>query len=118
MDEANIYLKVGGQDRQHSQISKLIWNVAETIEHLSAAWELQAGDLIFTGTPEGVAAPPALRGRAADVELVPSMWDRKGEAWRKMVLTSTRELHKVCRGAVGAPGMMWGGRSGCLARAA
>jgi fumarylpyruvate hydrolase len=34
----------------------LIWNIAETIEHLSAAWELQPGDLIFTGTPEGVAA--------------------------------------------------------------
>jgi fumarylpyruvate hydrolase len=30
--------------------------VAETIEHLSAAWELQPGDLIYTGTPEGVAA--------------------------------------------------------------
>jgi fumarylpyruvate hydrolase len=30
--------------------------VAETIEHLSSAWELQPGDLIFTGTPEGVAA--------------------------------------------------------------
>ncbi len=56
VDQAEIYLKVGGQDRQRSQISKLIWNVAETIEHLSAAWELQAGDLIFTGTPEGVAA--------------------------------------------------------------
>jgi fumarylpyruvate hydrolase len=28
----------------------------ETIEHLSAAWELRPGDLIFTGTPEGVAA--------------------------------------------------------------
>jgi len=37
-------------------VSKLIWNVAETIEHLSAAWELQPGDLIYTGTPEGVAA--------------------------------------------------------------
>jgi fumarylpyruvate hydrolase len=37
-------------------VAKLIWNVAETIEHLSAAWELQAGDLIYTGTPEGVAA--------------------------------------------------------------
>ncbi|MDP3226240.1 MAG: fumarylacetoacetate hydrolase family protein, partial [Rubrivivax sp.] len=35
---------------------KLIWNLAETIEHLSAAWELQAGDLIYTGTPEGVGA--------------------------------------------------------------
>jgi fumarylpyruvate hydrolase len=59
VEQANIYLKVGGQDRQRSQISKLIWNVAETIEHLSAAWELQAGDLIFTGTPEGVAAVAA-----------------------------------------------------------
>ncbi len=53
---AEIYVKVGGQDRQRSNTDKLIWNVAETIEHLSAAWELQPGDLIFTGTPEGVAA--------------------------------------------------------------
>jgi len=37
-------------------VSKLIWNLGEIIEHLSAAWELQPGDLIFTGTPEGVAA--------------------------------------------------------------
>ncbi len=49
-------LQVNGQDRQRSQVSKLIWNIAETIEHLSAAWELQPGDLIYTGTPEGVAA--------------------------------------------------------------
>jgi fumarylpyruvate hydrolase len=54
--EAEIYVQVNGQDRQRSHIDKLIWNVAETIEHLSAAWELQPGDLIFTGTPEGVAA--------------------------------------------------------------
>ena len=53
---AEISLQVNGSDRQRSQISKLIWNVAETIEHLSAAWELQAGDLIYTGTPEGGAA--------------------------------------------------------------
>jgi fumarylpyruvate hydrolase len=56
MAEAEIYVQVNGQDRQRSHIDKLIWNVAETIEHLSAAWELQPGDLIFTGTPEGVAA--------------------------------------------------------------
>lgn len=53
---AEISLQVNGQDRQRSQVSKLIWNIAETIEHLSAAWELQPGDLIYTGTPEGVAA--------------------------------------------------------------
>ena len=34
----------------------LIWNIAETIEHLSTLFELQPGDLIYTGTPEGVAA--------------------------------------------------------------
>lgn len=53
---AEIYLQVNGQERQRSNVSKLIWNIAETIEHLSAAWELQPGDLIYTGTPEGVAA--------------------------------------------------------------
>lgn len=56
MNKAELYLQVGGQDRQRSNTSKLIWNIAETIEALSAAWELKAGDLIYTGTPEGVAA--------------------------------------------------------------
>ncbi|MBX9935840.1 MAG: fumarylacetoacetate hydrolase family protein [Burkholderiaceae bacterium] len=54
--EATIWLQVNGVERQHSQIARLIWNVAETIAHLSAAWELQPGDLIYTGTPEGVGA--------------------------------------------------------------
>ena len=56
VNHADISLQVNGQDRQRSNVSQLIWNVAETIEHLSAAWELQPGDLIYTGTPEGVAA--------------------------------------------------------------
>jgi fumarylpyruvate hydrolase len=56
IEHADIYLQVNGQDRQRSQVSKLIWNIGESIEHLSAAWELQPGDLIYTGTPEGVAA--------------------------------------------------------------
>jgi fumarylpyruvate hydrolase len=53
---AAIALQVNGQDRQRSSVAKLIWNIAETIEQLSAAWTLQPGDLIFTGTPEGVGA--------------------------------------------------------------
>jgi fumarylpyruvate hydrolase len=53
---AAIWVQVNGSDRQRSNIGKLIWNIAETIEHLSNAWELQPGDLIYTGTPEGVAA--------------------------------------------------------------
>lgn len=56
ISKAEIYLQVNAQDRQRSQLSKLIWNIGEIIEHLSAAWALQPGDLIYTGTPEGVAA--------------------------------------------------------------
>jgi fumarylpyruvate hydrolase len=51
-----ITLAVNGQPRQVGDLSQLIWNVNETIEHLSAAWTLAPGDLIFTGTPAGVAA--------------------------------------------------------------
>ena len=42
--------------RQKGDLADLIWSVNETIEHLSAAWTLQPGDLIFTGTPAGVGA--------------------------------------------------------------
>jgi fumarylpyruvate hydrolase len=56
VNNAPLDLLVNGQVRQTSSVAKLIWNIAETIEHLSTAWELQAGDLIYTGTPEGVAA--------------------------------------------------------------
>ena len=56
VNNAEISLQVNGTDRQRSNVNKLIWNVAETIEHLSAGWQLQPGDLIYTGTPEGVAA--------------------------------------------------------------
>lgn len=51
-----IELKVNGAVRQTSDLSKLIWTVAETIAYLSKLVRLEAGDLIFTGTPEGVAA--------------------------------------------------------------
>lgn len=56
VQHAEIWLQVNGQDRQRSNVNQLIWNIAETIEHLSNAWELQPGDLIMTGTPEGVGA--------------------------------------------------------------
>ncbi len=51
-----IWLEVNGQKRQSSDISKLIWSVNETIEHLSRYYTLMPGDLIYTGTPEGVGA--------------------------------------------------------------
>ena len=54
--DAAIELAVNGVVKQSSRTSKLIWSVAETIEHLSAYWRLEPGDLIYTGTPEGVGA--------------------------------------------------------------
>jgi len=51
----SIWLKVDGADRQRSDIDQLIWSVPEMIANLSTLFELQPGDLIYTGTPEGVA---------------------------------------------------------------
>jgi fumarylpyruvate hydrolase len=53
---AGITLSVNGQFRQSSDVGKLIWSVAECIAYLSEYEELQPGDLIMTGTPEGVGA--------------------------------------------------------------
>lgn len=60
MASAPIWLTVNGETRQKSTVASLIWSIAETIEHISAAWELRAGDLIMTGTPEGVG--PVVQG--------------------------------------------------------
>jgi len=50
-----IWLGVDGVERQRSDIDQLIWSVPEVIANLSTLFELQPGDLIYTGTPEGVA---------------------------------------------------------------
>jgi len=59
VEHAEIRLDINGQSRQKSTTEQLMWKIPEIIEHLSAAWELQPGDLIFTGTPEGVGAVKA-----------------------------------------------------------
>ena len=56
IEKAAISLEVNGQIKQNSQISSLIWSIPESIAFLSGLFELKAGDLIFTGTPEGVGA--------------------------------------------------------------
>ena len=65
--DTGIVLEVNGTVRQKSTIGKLIWSIPEIIEHLSAAWDLAPGDLIFTGTPEGVAA--VVRGDVLKAEV-------------------------------------------------
>ena len=69
-----ISLDVDGASRQRGDLSDMIWNVRETISWLSRAWTLKPGDLIYTGTPAGVAAVgrgQTLTGRIAGLgELV------------------------------------------------
>jgi fumarylpyruvate hydrolase len=49
-----IELRVDGELRQNGDLADMIWNVAEVLAELSTYFELQPGDLIFTGTPHGV----------------------------------------------------------------
>ncbi len=54
LDSSAITLSVNDEIRQSSDLSQMIWNIAESIAYLSGLFELKAGDIIFTGTPEGV----------------------------------------------------------------
>ena len=56
INQGEIALEVNGQTRQKSNVDKLIWNIREIIADLSLFYHLQPGDLIYTGTPEGVGA--------------------------------------------------------------
>ena len=56
LEAGAIALTVDGKTAQSSDLAKLIWNVSETIAQLSTLFELRPGDLIMTGTPEGVGA--------------------------------------------------------------
>ena len=56
LETGEIALTVNGQPRQASTLDQLIWNVREIIADLSLFYHLQPGDLIYTGTPEGVGA--------------------------------------------------------------
>jgi len=56
IESGTISLTVNGEMRQKGDLADMIWNVPETIAYLSSLIELKSGDLIFTGTPDGVAA--------------------------------------------------------------
>jgi fumarylpyruvate hydrolase len=64
LEKGAIEMSVNGEPRQKSDLDKLIWNVREIIADLSLFYHLQPGDLIFTGTPEGVG--PVLPGDQVD----------------------------------------------------
>ena len=65
--QGRIRLTVDGQVRQDAVIADMIWNVAEIISQASKLWRLEPGDLIFTGTPEGVG--PLVRGDRVNCEV-------------------------------------------------
>jgi len=50
----SIRLTVNGEEKQTSELSKMIWNCGEILAHISSFHRLEAGDIIFTGTPAGV----------------------------------------------------------------
>jgi fumarylpyruvate hydrolase len=54
--EGAIWLDINGERRQTGDLNQLIWKVPEVVSYLSGLFELQPGDLIFTGTPSGVGA--------------------------------------------------------------
>ncbi len=51
-----IQLQVNGETRQSADLSQLIWNIPELLADLSQFYHLEPGDIIYTGTPEGVGA--------------------------------------------------------------
>ena len=56
LSRARLQTLVNGETRQDAPLAAMIWSVEDIIAALSAQFELKAGDLIFTGTPEGVGA--------------------------------------------------------------
>lgn len=56
LEQGAIMLQVNGETKQSADLSMLIWNVREIIADLSKFYHLEPGDLIYTGTPEGVGA--------------------------------------------------------------
>ena len=64
LSQGELAMSVDGQPRQKTDLNMLIWNIRELIADLSLFYHLQPGDLIFTGTPEGVG--PVLPGERID----------------------------------------------------
>ncbi|MEO6377345.1 MAG: fumarylacetoacetate hydrolase family protein [Caulobacteraceae bacterium] len=62
-----ISLTVNGQHRQKADLADMIWNISGIIAEASKLWRLEPGDLIFTGTPEGVG--PLVRGDVVEGEI-------------------------------------------------
>ncbi|WP_430423249.1 fumarylacetoacetate hydrolase family protein [Phenylobacterium sp.] len=65
--QGRISISVNGAVKQDATVADMIWNVAEIISEASKLWALAPGDLIYTGTPEGVG--PLVKGDAVEGEV-------------------------------------------------
>ena len=65
--QGRIAISVNGAVKQDASLADMIWNVAEIVSEASKLWRLQPGDLIYTGTPEGVG--PLVRGDVVQGEI-------------------------------------------------
>lgn len=65
--QGRIALSVNGQVKQDAAVADMIWNVAEIVAEASKLWSLVPGDLIYTGTPEGVG--PLAKGDKVEGEV-------------------------------------------------
>jgi fumarylpyruvate hydrolase len=65
--QGRIKLSVNGETRQDATVADMIWNVPEIVSEASRLWTLAPGDLIYTGTPEGVG--PLVRGDRVEGEV-------------------------------------------------
>jgi fumarylpyruvate hydrolase len=77
-ESGGLWLTVNGETKQKSDVTHLIWSVAETVSYLSRFFQLQPGDLIYTGTPEGVG--PVKAGETVKVGV-----ERLGELTVKVI---------------------------------
>ncbi len=80
LSHANIRLLKNGKLMQNSSLDKMIWSVEDIIAHLSASVTLCAGDLIMTGTPEGVGPVVATDHLIGEIEGLPSIEVRYEDA--------------------------------------
>lgn len=67
LGEARLVTRINGEIKQDAALTEMIWSVPEILVALSRQFELKAGDLIFTGTPEGVG--PLVVGDDVSVEV-------------------------------------------------
>ena len=80
MNDGLIQLSINGDDRQRGDINQMIWKVPEVISRLSELFVLQAGDLIYTGTPAGVGPVKPGDNIEAHIDNVGSLNIKVGEA--------------------------------------